>query len=144
MASNAEKAEIDRLVTQVQKLGTEGLKRAATCLREAIQEIEKPVPDAVLTGFPIPNTSHMRWETVRSVQEPGIGRRATVEDADPTIQEHLASDGEELPFFVQYDHVQVRYICLHDFHSSYLYNESTLATVSMVLTLNRVPDHLRG
>lgn len=138
-----EKAEIYRLVTQVQKLGPEGLKRAEKRLREAMEEMEKPVPHAVLSAFPIPNVNSLRWKTVPSVQEPGIGRCATVEDADPIIQEHLASDGAELPFFVQYDHVQVRSICLHDFHSSYPYRQSMFTTVSAILTLNTVPRHLR-
>ena len=106
MAMAEERAEVARVVDRVRKLGPEGLKRAAESLKAA-EELEKePTPDAVLDSFPVPDITSTQWISIQSVQEPRIARFATTGVVDDTtLAEHLAVDGNYLPFFVQYDHI---------------------------------------
>lgn len=91
------------------KLGPEGLKQAATALEKAMQEHDRPIPPAILKSFPVPTVKTISWIPVQSVQEPGQGRKvqyqASPEEQLPKV---IESDGSPLPFFVQYDHVEVR------------------------------------
>ncbi|PPQ88654.1 hypothetical protein CVT25_010230 [Psilocybe cyanescens] len=127
LAEKLEKAEKERIATQVQKLGPEGLKRAEAELEEAKAEHNKAIPPEILTSFPVPDVKSISWIPVQSVQEPGQGRKVVFPSAEnDSLSKHIKSDGEELPFFVEYDHV-----------------ESDFVSVHALVTLSGLPNRLR-
>lgn len=105
LAERLERDEKARIAAQVEDLGPEGLKQAEKELDEANAENEKPIPKEILTSFPLPDIKNISWISVQSVQEKGRGR--TTANVGSSLAKHIASDGTELAFFVQYDHVQV-------------------------------------
>jgi Zn-dependent M16 (insulinase) family peptidase len=108
LAENLEKEEKSRIAAQVKKLGPKGLKDAEKVLQEAKVEHARPIPTDILTSFPVPDVKSISWLQVQSLQERGNGRNHTGRhDVKSDLVKHIQSDGPELPFFVQYDHVQV-------------------------------------
>lgn len=107
LAAKLEKDEKKRLAAQVKRLGPEGIKAAAKELEEAKAEHDKPIPTEVLTRFQIPSVKSISWIPVQSVQQKGKGRSAPPTASSSDLAKIIASDGDELPFFVQYDHVEV-------------------------------------
>ncbi|KAK7463673.1 hypothetical protein VKT23_005614 [Stygiomarasmius scandens] len=124
-ASLAEKLEADeerRIDAQVKKLGPEGLKKAQKELDEAKAENDLPIPTEILTKFKIPSVSSISWIPVQSVQQKGKGRAlngvaSTRVPSSSALASRINSDGEELPFFVQYDHVESDFVTVHGFFS---------------------------
>lgn len=109
LAEKLEKDEKARIAAQVKALGPEGLKKAEQELEEAKAEHEKPIPTDILTAFPVPDVKSISWIPVQSVQECGKGRTARISQAATAdLSKYIQADGSPLPFFVQYDHVQVR------------------------------------
>ena len=108
MAEKLEKDEKVRIAAQVERLGPDGLNQAVQTLIAAIKEHNKPIPPRLITSFPVPSVKSISWIPVQSVQQRGVGREAIPLDLQSSLGMHLASDGEDLPFFVQYDHVKVR------------------------------------
>lgn len=108
LADKLEKEEKARIAAQVERLGPEGLKKAEMELEEAKAEHSRPIPTDILTSFPVPDVKSISWIPVQSVQEPGHGRKV---DYPPSVNDplfkYIQSDGEPLPFFVEYDHVEV-------------------------------------
>lgn len=113
LAEKLEKDEKKRIEEQVKKLGPEGLKKAEALLEEAKAEHERPLPEGLLKTFPVPDVKSISWIPVETVQEPGSGRQvARYVSQSPSLKQHIAADGQELPFFVEYDHVDVcRHLC---------------------------------
>lgn len=108
LAEKLEKAEKLRIAAQVKKLGPKGLEDAEKALKEAKSEHARPIPTDMLTSFPVPDVKTISWLQVQSLQEQGIGRnKSATEDLKSDLATHIQSDGSDLPFFVQYDHVQV-------------------------------------
>lgn len=109
MADKLEANEKARIDEQVEKLGPEGLARAQKILDDAKAEHGKPIPNEVITRFSLPSLKSISWIQVQSIQEQGIGRpsRSCPPSSDALLK-HIAADGSPLPFFVQYDHVEVR------------------------------------
>lgn len=109
LADNLEKAEKARIIDQIEKLGPEGLKEAERKLEAAKAEHSKPIPSGILTSFPVPDVKSIAWIPVQSVQEPGKGRKPNPHGVSTNgdLQNHIESDGNALPFFVEYDHVEV-------------------------------------
>jgi Zn-dependent M16 (insulinase) family peptidase len=107
MADKLEKDEKARIEAQVRKLGPEGLAKLGKALEDAKMEHDKPIPHEILATFPVPDVKTIMWIPVHSVQEPGKGRRQVARTGESDLSKHISQDGEELPFFVQYDHVQV-------------------------------------
>lgn len=115
-AALADKLEADekvRLEAQVKKLGSEGLERATKALEAAKAENDIPIPPEVLHQFRIPSVKSISWIPVQSVQEPGSGRKAAVTRQETELSKHVDSDGNEPPFFIQYDHVEVWHSVSH-------------------------------
>ena|SRR6266545_2056262 len=110
LADKLEKDEKARLAEQVKKLGPEGLEEAVKRLEEAKAEHSKPIPTDVLSSFPVPDVKSIFWIPVQSVQEPGKGRQlnSKYKSTNGALQKYIESDGRPLPFFIQYDHVEVR------------------------------------
>jgi Zn-dependent M16 (insulinase) family peptidase len=110
MAERLEKDEKARLAAQVKKLGDEGLEKAAKLLKDAKEEHELPIPTDILTAFPVPDVHSISWIPVSSVQQPGKGRSAGPPPLGVEahqLQQIIEKDGEELPFFIEYEHVKV-------------------------------------
>lgn len=108
LAEELEVAEKSRLAAQVEKLGPEGLAKAAQELESAQAENNLPIPKEVLTSFPVPDVKSISWIPVKSVQESGMGRSVSSRPSlHPDLKKHIESDGKPLSIFVQYDHVKV-------------------------------------
>ncbi|KDQ63640.1 hypothetical protein JAAARDRAFT_29668 [Jaapia argillacea MUCL 33604] len=116
LASN-EKA---RIAAQRASLGPAGLEAKKKELEEAKKEHEKEIPRAVLEGFKVPDVKSIRWIGVGSWMEVGRGRErggGGRRVGDEALGRHVGRDGEEVPFFVQYDHVQSDFVTIHAFFS---------------------------
>jgi len=108
MAESLEKNEKKRVEEQVKRLGAEGLEKAKKKLDDAKAEHDKPIPNDILAKFPIPSVESISWIPVQSLQQPGTGRSLTVPQAvNAELKQHIDADGQDLPFFLQYDNVQV-------------------------------------
>ena len=109
LAEKLENEEKKRVDAQIKKLGSEGLKKAEKELEEAKAEHDTPIPSEILKQFKIPDVKSIAWIPVKSVQQQGKGREpSTVATTNPDLAKHINADGQELPFFVQYDDVEVR------------------------------------
>ena len=98
LADKLEKDEIARIKAQVERLGPE--------VQEAKAEHDRPIPTDILNNFPIPDVNSISRITVQSLLESGRGPSLS-QESNSALSEHIASDGQPLSFFVQYDHVQV-------------------------------------
>ena len=68
----------------------------------------KAIPPEFITSFPVPDVKSISWIPVQSVQEPGTGRKFVHQvSASSSLSKYIDSDGKSLPFFVEYDHVEV-------------------------------------
>ncbi|KAF9270307.1 hypothetical protein L218DRAFT_952466 [Marasmius fiardii PR-910] len=127
LAEQLEKDEKRRIEAQVKRLGPEGLKKAEKELEEAKVEHDKPIPTDILKKFHIPDVKSIAWIPVKSLQQKGKGRDARIAPTfDTELAKHVNADGDELPFFVQYDHVESDFISIH-----------------ALFSLERLPDRLR-
>ncbi|TFK30528.1 cytoplasmic protein [Coprinopsis marcescibilis] len=127
LAAKLEKDETKRIAAQVKKLGPEGLKKAEAELQHAKEENDRPIPDEILSTFPVPDVKSISWIPVATVQEPGTGRQpGGFVRQNLELSRHISSDGQQLPFFVEYDHV-----------------ESDFTTVHALLSLEKLPNNLR-
>lgn len=127
LVDKLEKDEKDRIAKQVKALGPEGLKKVEQELEEAKAEHDKPIPTDVLTAFPVPDVKSIAWIPVQSVVQKGKGRQTSAPAQNATaLAAHINKDGSELPFFVEYDHV-----------------ESDFVTIHALFDLKKLPDHLR-
>lgn len=115
LADNLEESEKARIANQVEKLGPKGLKEVEQKLETAKENQSKPIPTDTLTSFPVPDAKSIFRIPVQSVQEPGMGRKANlhVVPTNGELLKHIESDGMPLPFFVEYDHVEVYKLYLH-------------------------------
>lgn len=96
---------------QVKRLGPEGLTRAQKIVEDAKAEHGKPISNDIITRFPLPSIKSISWIPVQSVQEQGVGRPSrSCPPSSSALLNHITADGSPLPFFVQYDHVEVRSI----------------------------------
>ena len=103
MAEKLEKDEKTRIATQVKELGPGGLEAAAELLERAKAEHDKPIPDEILKAFPVPDVKSISWIPVDSVHEKGNVNVAR----EGKLRKHIDGDGDPLPFFIGFDHVQV-------------------------------------
>ena len=111
LAKTLEEEEKARIAKQREIMGEEGLKKAEQELELAKKEHDKEIPPAILKGFPVPDVKSIAWIPVQSLQQVGTsaGRKAIVaQHNNDAVKKYVESDGPELPFFVQYDHVEVR------------------------------------
>lgn len=102
-----EKARID---AQRKALGPEGLAKLEKELNDAKAEHDRPIPEKMLTDFPVPDVSSISWIPVQSARNDPFTKASTsgvTANAAPDLQKHLESDPAPLPYFVQFDQVQV-------------------------------------
>jgi len=106
MAEKLERDEKVRIAAQVKKLGPEGLKAAAKLLEEAKAEHDKPIPDEIIKAFPVPDVKSISWIPVDSVHQKGKLNAVS----ESRLKKHIEGNDDPLPFFIGFDHVQVRKI----------------------------------
>lgn len=112
LAEKLEKDERARVDAQIAKLGPEGLAHLQKELDNAKAENDAPIPEKVLTDFPVPEVRSISWIAVQSAKNvPG-----TVEVEKPQegvlinsteLARHIKADKTKLPLTVYYDHVTV-------------------------------------
>ena len=130
-------------ISMRQRLGPEGLSKLRRIVGDAKAENDTPIPED-LFGESVADLNTISWVPVQTVQE---GRKLlpttnrVVEDIQ--LKEYIASDGSELPFFVQFDNIQVSdQIQETEGSSLIMISQSEFITVSAWLSLASVPDHL--
>lgn len=144
MADKLEKDEKARIAAQVKKLGPEGLTKVEKLLEDAKAEHDKPIPTNIITAFPVPDVKTITWISVQSVQEPGKGRKVVAPSSGNPLSKHISQDGDALPFFVQYDHVQVSHVVWKPFSTNLTRClQSDFVTVSAFFSLADLPNNLR-
>ena len=150
MVERLKQDEQARIAAQKETLGPEGLAKVAQELEAAKKEHDRPIPQEILTSFPVPDIETISFIPVQSLQEPGKGRKRTIEQTgNAELAKHVASDRQELPFFVQFDHVQVsrgrarqaaRFACsCSAAHAS----QSDFVSISAYFTMAKLPNRLR-
>jgi Zn-dependent M16 (insulinase) family peptidase len=112
LAEKLEKDERARVDAQVAKLGPEGLARLQKELDDAKAQNDAPIPEEVLTDFPVPKISSISWIVVQSAKNtPGtveVEKAHVGVLANPTeLARHIKADETKLPLTVYYDHVAV-------------------------------------
>lgn len=120
MAKRLEDEEKARIAKQKEALGEAGLKKAEAELEAAKKEHDTSIPTEILTSFPVPSVKSIAWIPVQSLQEvgAGAGRRKAIEQRDNAdLAKYVQADGSPLPFFIQYDHVEVSICALIDKNS---------------------------
>jgi len=103
MAEKLERDEKARIAAQVEELGPKGLEAAAKLLEGAKAEHNKPIPDEIIKAFPVPDVKSISWIPVDSVHENG----KVVAVCKGKLKKRIEGDGDPLPFFIGFDHVQV-------------------------------------
>lgn len=140
MAEKLEKDEKARVAAQVKKLGPKGLEAAAKLLEKAKAEHDKPIPDEIIKAFPVPDVKSISWISVDSAHENG----KVVATGKSKLRKHIEGDGNLLPFFIGFDHVQVwETLCLTIISHSDLSFQSDFVTVSAYVSMSAIPNHLR-
>lgn len=124
------------------ELGEDGLKKLEDQLEAAKKENDRPIPDEMLKQFQIPNTDSIKWIPVGTAQvlptaagklrtgdttAYGLKVQNTADDLDKQIQAHVDADTAELPYFVQFDHVN-----------------SAFVSISLVFATTDLPKELRA
>lgn len=126
-------------------MGPEGLKRAEEELNEAKAEHDKPIPTEILLDFAVPSVKSIAFIPVQSLQEQGTSRAAPVKvSKSESLAEHVQADGSPLPFFVEYDHVDVSNIALGRVDMLTPHNiQSDFVMVQAFFSLEKLPHRLR-
>ncbi|KAG9104560.1 hypothetical protein FRC06_001340 [Ceratobasidium sp. 370] len=110
-----ETEEKARIEAQRQTLGPEGLAKLEKELEKAKAEHDRPIPEDILTSFPVPDVSSISQIPVQSARNDPFAKRSSTNsnpvDA-PTLQKHLDADPALLPYFIQYDHVQSDFVTI--------------------------------
>ena len=112
LAEKLEKDEKARIDAQIAKLGPEGLARLQKELDNAKAENDAPIPEKILTDFPVPEVRSISWITVQSAKNiPGTVEVEKAQEGDlvnsTELAKHIKADETKLPLTVHYDHVTV-------------------------------------
>lgn len=105
-ASLADKLEasVKKRVDRRQKeLGEEGLKKLADELAAAEKMNNRPIPDEMISSFPVPSTKDIPWIAVPSARPAGASPALDQRPIDEELAAHLAADSKHCPLFVQFD-----------------------------------------
>ncbi|KAH7100191.1 Metalloenzyme, LuxS/M16 peptidase-like protein [Auriculariales sp. MPI-PUGE-AT-0066] len=120
-----ESEENTRVAAQVERLGPEGLKRLAEELEAAKADNDKPVPQDMLTTFPVPDVKTINWIPVTSAQNLGTGRVVPAPGGED-LAKHISADGVDLAAFVSFHQIQ-----------------SNFFSIDAYISLAKLPDELR-
>lgn len=112
-----------RVKAQQERLGEAGLKELAKKLEEAKAENDKPIPDDILAGFPVPGTSSIHFIPTTTARA-GLARKMGRPDND--IQNIVDKDDSDLPLFIHFEHIP-----------------SNFVRMKVVLCTGAIPVHLK-
>jgi len=142
-----ESDESTRVAAQVEKLGADGLKRLAEELEQAKTENDKPVPQEMLTCFPVPDVKTISWIPVTSAQNVGKGKVVPAPGGEG-LAKHIAADGCNLPVFLSFHQIPVSLcyllalVFLRRGTDSTVF-QSKFFSIDAYISLARLPDELR-
>jgi len=68
LAESLEANEKARIAAQIKTLGPEGLAKLEAKLEAAKKTNDEPIPEEILTGFPVPNVASISWIKVQSAR----------------------------------------------------------------------------
>ncbi|MBW0485783.1 hypothetical protein O181_025498 [Austropuccinia psidii MF-1] len=107
-AKLSDKLETDtnqRLLETQTKYGPEGLKKLEEKLQHAQQVNDRPVPDHIISEFPIPSLDSIKWIDVEIAQANG--------NYTSELQSFInQKDSASLPYFVQFNHIQSNFLSI--------------------------------
>ncbi|KAJ9101136.1 hypothetical protein QFC21_003354 [Naganishia friedmannii] len=106
LADKITKEQADLLEATKARLGPEGLETKAAELALAQKENDREIPDRMITEFPISDAAKIDWIPVESGVNAVDGHATKL----GKVQAHLDQDGDKLPYFVHYSHVQSNFI----------------------------------
>lgn len=109
-----ENARVDK---QVKQLGPDGIKKLGEELEAAKKENDTPVPQDVLTSFPVPDVSTISWIPVTSAQSRGRDGVVPAPRGEP-LAAHIAKDGVELPVFVSFHNIASKFFAIDAYIST--------------------------
>lgn len=96
LAERIQEENKERLEKRKNELGPEGLEARAEAVAKAQEENAKPIPEKMITDFPMFDASTIDWIPVE-------GQKSTA------VQDHINGDGE-LPYFVHFAHVASNFV----------------------------------
>jgi Zn-dependent M16 (insulinase) family peptidase len=96
-----------RVKAQKEKLGEEGLKKLAEKLDQAKAENDKPIPDEVLSQFPVPGTSSIHFIPTTTAR---AGRARQMGKLDNEIQQIVDKDDSDIPLFIHFEHIPSNFV----------------------------------
>merc|ERR1719359_393981 len=105
MAVRLEKETAERLQKTQAKFGEEGLRKLEEQLKKAQEQNDLDIPPEMLSSFKIPDVAGIRWIDVKSAAA-GTNEASF----DNAVQSHLKKDKVDLPYYVQFEHVQSNFI----------------------------------
>lgn len=96
-----------RVQAQREKLGENGLAEKAKQLKQAQDENDRPIPEDVLSSFPVPGTDSIHFidtTTARSGPAKKLGR------ADTPVQSIIDKDDDGSSPFIQFEHIPSEFV----------------------------------
>ncbi|KAH9941151.1 Metalloenzyme, LuxS/M16 peptidase-like protein [Epithele typhae] len=140
-ADRLHREEAARVEDQQEQLGDDGRAECARKLDEAREWLERPIPEEIITAFPVPDMDRIAWLKVQSAREgpetstwrtepEKSGEEASASDEPPLpraareyvdgsvqgnqeLARHVAASGVPLPFSVDYEHVKSDFIIIN-------------------------------
>ncbi len=97
-----------RLEKRRNDLGAEGLAAKAKELADAQAENDREIPAHIIDSFPVADASKIDWIPVESAVNPS----GSAGKSSARIQSHIDADGEVLPYFVHFAHVDSAFVTL--------------------------------
>lgn len=97
----------ERLQKRKADLGEEGLKAKAEIMEKAQAENSTPIPEKMITEFPMFDASTIDWIPVESAVN-SVDAKAS----SKAVQKHIDADGEKLPYFIHFSHVHSNFVTI--------------------------------
>jgi len=107
MSDRLKADEKSRVKAQQEKLGESGLKHLKEKLDQAQAENDKPIPDSILEGFPVPGTSSIHFIPTVTARA-GLARKMGKLDND--IQRIVDKDDTDIPLFIHFEHIPSNFV----------------------------------
>ena len=97
-----------RVEAQKKRLGEEGLEKLAEKLKSAQAENDKPIPDALLEKFPIPDAKSIHFISTTTARA-GVARKQ-MGAFDHSIQHIIDKDDDGSPLFIHFEHIPSNFV----------------------------------
>jgi Zn-dependent M16 (insulinase) family peptidase len=108
LAEKISKGHAELLEATKARFGPEGLAAKEAELEKARKENDREIPESIFTGFPISDAGKIDWIPVES----GVNTIDETTDKTGEVQKQLDQDGDKLPYFVHYSHVQSNFVSI--------------------------------